>query len=71
MKTLQDKYNLIVEGKGDIANFKREAVNAFPHFVNGQNSYDDIVAILKQKNIIKEAITDQNEQDKINMMLIG
>jgi hypothetical protein len=65
MKTLQDKYNLIVEGKGDIANFKREAVNAFPHFVNGQNSYDDIVAILKQKNIIKEAITDQNEQDKI------
>ena len=28
MKTLQDKYNLIVEGKGDIANFKREAVNA-------------------------------------------
>ena len=54
MKTLQDKYNLIVEGKGDIANFKREAVNAFPHFVNGQNSYDDIVAILKQKNIIKE-----------------
>lgn len=65
MKTLQDKYNLIVEGKGDVTNFKREAVNAFPHFVNGQNSYEDIVAILKQKNIIKEAITDQKEQNKI------
>ena len=65
MKTLQDKYNLIVEGNGDVANFKREAINAFPHFVNGQNSYDDVVAILKQKNIIKEAITDQKEQAKI------
>lgn len=65
MKTLQDKYNLIVEGAGDKVNFKREAINAFPHFVNGQNSYDDVVTILKQKNIIKEAITDQNEQDKI------
>ena len=65
MKTLQDKYNLIVEGQGDKANFKREAINAFPHFVNGQNSFDDVVAILKQKNIIKEAITDQKEQAKI------
>jgi hypothetical protein len=65
MKTLQDKYNLIIEGKGDKANFKREAINAFPHFVNGQNSFDDVVSILKQKNIIKEAITDQKEQDKI------
>lgn len=65
MKTLQDKYNLIVEGAGDKVNFKREAINAFPHFVNGQNSYDDVVTILKQKNIIKEAITDQKEQAKI------
>ena len=65
MITLQDKYNLILEGNGDIANFKREAINTFPQFVNGQNSYDDVVAILKQKNIIKEAITDQKEQDQI------
>jgi hypothetical protein len=65
MKTLQDKYNLILEGKGDINNFKREAINSFPHFVTGQNSFEDIVSILKQKNILKEAITDQKEQDKI------
>ena len=65
MITLQDKYNLIVEGKGNTANFKKEAVNAFPHLVNGHNSYEDVVSILKNNNIIKEAITDEKEQAQI------
>ena len=64
MKTLQDKYNLI-EGECDVYNFKREAIKAFPQFVSNQNSYDDVVAILKQKSIIKEAITGQKEQAEI------
>jgi hypothetical protein len=65
MKSLQEQYNLIKEGKGDIFNFKRNAIMILPKLVNNHNSYEDIVKILSNKSIIKEAITDQKEQEKI------
>ena len=66
MKSLQEQYNLIKKGKGDIFNFKRNAIMTLPKLVNNHNSYEDIVNILANKSIIlKEAITDQTEQEKI------
>jgi hypothetical protein len=55
MKTLQQQYNLITEGKGDKTYFMRQALRQFPDFVNVNNTFDQVVTILKGKSIISEA----------------
>ena len=65
MISLQAQYNLIVEGRGNIFNFKQDAMKRVPTLVNHFNSYEDIVTILVNKSIISEGITDQKEQIKI------
>ena len=65
MKSLQSQYDLIIEGKGNIFNFKRNAIMALPKLISSFNSYEDVVKILSNKNIIQEAIVDQKEQEKI------
>ena len=55
MKTLQEQYNLIKEGKGDKNFFLRQAFRQFPEFVTVNNTFEQTVTILKSKSIIAEA----------------
>ena len=54
--TLQEQYNLIVEGKGNINAFHRQALKQFPHLFTAQSSFDQVVTVLKQKSIISEMV---------------
>jgi hypothetical protein len=56
MKTLQEQYNLIKEGKGNKDFFMKSVRNIFPEYVNQYTSYDDAVGILKNKSILSEGI---------------
>ena len=55
MKTLQEKYNAIAEGKYNKTQFVRDAKIETPQFISPYNGYDDTVAILKQKGMLQEA----------------
>jgi hypothetical protein len=54
MRTLQEKYTAIQQGKFDKANFIREAKYTYPDFISPANSYDDIIRILKNKGVLTE-----------------
>lgn len=54
--TLQEQYNLIVEGKGNINAFHKQALKQFPHLFTAQSSFDQVVTVLKQKSIISEMV---------------
>ena len=56
MKTLQEQYNLLKEGKGDKNFFMKSIRNLFPEYVNQFTSYNDAVHILKSKSILSEGI---------------
>ena len=49
MKTLQEQYNLIKEGKGHKGVFLKEAKNKFPNMINKAATYDQATHILKKK----------------------
>ena len=55
MRTLQEKYNAVLEGKFSKTQFRRDAAMELPQFVSNVNSFDDTVAILKNKGIVSEA----------------
>jgi len=55
-QTLQEQYNLIVEGKGNVTAFHKQALKQFPHLFTAQSSFDQVVNVLKQKSIISEMI---------------
>ena len=55
MRTLQEKYNGVLEGKFSKTQFRRDAATELPQFVSTVNSFDDTVAILKNKGAITEA----------------
>jgi len=54
MRTLQEKYNAIQEGKFSKEHFLAEARMQQPHLVTRFNGYDDAVQILKNRGMIKE-----------------
>ena len=54
MKTLQEQYNLILEGKGDKDFFMKSARRIFPQYVNQYTSFNDATKILKNKSILTE-----------------
>ena len=54
MKTLQEKYNAIVEGNFSKAQFVRDAKRELPQFISQYNGFDDSVSILKRKGMILE-----------------
>jgi len=56
MKTLQEQYNLIKEGKGDKAYFMKLARYNFPDLVTPVLSYGDAITVLKNKSILSEGI---------------
>ena len=55
MRTLQEKYNAVLEGGFSKTQFRRDAAIEMPQFVSTVNSFDDTVAILKNKGAITEA----------------
>jgi len=54
MKTLQDQYNLIKEGKGNKQQFFKSARHLFPDLITPVNSFNDAVNILKNRGVISE-----------------
>jgi len=56
MKTLQEQYNLIKEGKGRKDLFLREAKQKYPNLLSNLNSFKDAESILKGKNVINEEL---------------
>jgi len=58
MKTLQEQFNLIKEGKGNKGVFLKEAKRNHSNIISNINSFDETVSILKQKNIISENYVD-------------
>ena len=56
MKTLQEQYNLIQEGKGHKDMFLKSARRLFPEYVTNFATYGEATTILKQKGILNEGI---------------
>ena len=54
MKTLNDKYKLIKEGKYSKKDFLREAKKTHPRLISNISTYDNVIDILKSKNILNE-----------------
>ena len=64
MKTLQEKYNAVLEGKYPKSQFVRSAQIEVPTFISKFNGFDDSVQILKNKGMIVEAKDEAPEYDK-------
>jgi len=54
MKTLQEQYNLITEGKGHKDVFLKEAKSRYPNLISNVLTYNQATTILKQRSIIQE-----------------
>jgi hypothetical protein len=59
MRTLQEKYNGIQEGKFSKEHFLAEARMQHPQIITRFNGYDDAVQILKNKGMIQEARVEE------------
>ena len=56
MKTLQEQYNLIQEGKGSKDIFLKEAKSKFPNMITNAATFEETATILKNRNVISEAL---------------
>lgn len=56
MKTLQEQFNLIQEGKGHKDMFLKSARRLFPEYVTNFATYGEVTTILKQRGVLTEAI---------------
>jgi hypothetical protein len=54
MKTLNEQYQLIKEGKGHKGVFLTEAKRQFPNYVRNAATFEEATTILKQKGIVNE-----------------
>ena len=55
MKTLQQEYQLIKEGKGNKDHFLKVARNLFPEYITSGNDFNTAVHILTSKSLLSEA----------------
>jgi hypothetical protein len=55
MRTLQEKYNAVLEGKFSKEQFRRDAVMQLPNLVSKFNSFEDMTTILKNRGMLAEA----------------
>ena len=69
MRTLQEKYNGINEGKFTKDQFLRDARMEQPNLVTQFNGYDDAVQILKNRGMIQEGINPQKYLSKIREVI--
>jgi hypothetical protein len=67
MRTLQEKYNGIQEGKFSKEHFLTEARMQHPQIITRFNGYDDAVQILKNKGMIQEAKVEEARLTKNNL----
>jgi len=56
MKTLQQEYQLIEEGKGNKDHFLKLARNMFPEYITSGNDFNSAVHILKSKSLLNESV---------------
>ena len=56
MKTLQEQYNLIKEGKGHKDVFLKEAKRLFPNIVPNSATFNQTTKLLKQRSVISENV---------------
>ena len=56
MKTLQQEYQLIKEGKGNKDHFLKMARNMFPEYIAHGNDFNAAVSILKSKSLLSESV---------------
>lgn len=56
MKTLQQEYQLIKEGKGNKDHFLKVAKHMFPEYITSGNDFASAVHILKSKSLLSEAV---------------
>ena len=56
MKTLQEQYQLIKEGKGHKDMFMKSARRLFPEYISNITSFEDTTKILKSKQVLSEGI---------------
>lgn len=55
MRTLQEKYNAVLEGNFSKEQFRRDAVMQLPSMVSKFNSFEDMTTILKNRGMLAEA----------------
>jgi hypothetical protein len=67
MKTLQEKYNGIQEGKFSKEHFLADARMELPNLVTRFNGYDDAVQILKNRGMIQEVRVEEARLTKNNL----
>jgi ribosomal protein S19E (S16A) len=56
MKSLQNQYNLIKEGKGNKEIFLKEAKTQFPQYITNVQTFDQVIHSLTEKGIINESM---------------
>jgi hypothetical protein len=56
MKTLQQEYQLIKEGKGNKDHFLKVARNLFPEYITSGNDFTSAVHILTSKSLLSESV---------------
>lgn len=72
MRTLQEKYNGIQQGKFSKDHFLAEARMQQPQLITRFNGYDDAVQILKNKGMLKEGMDFSNHSnDAITDMIVN
>jgi uncharacterized protein YejL (UPF0352 family) len=55
MKTLQQEYQLIIEGKGNKDHFLKLARNLFPEYITSGNDFTSAIHILTSKSLLSES----------------
>ena len=55
MKTIQEKYNAVQEGRFSKSQFLKDAKRELAHFLSPFNGFNDSVSILKNKGVLLEA----------------
>ena len=56
MKSLQNQYNLIKEGKGNKELFLKEAKAQFPQYISNVQTFDQVIHSLTEKGILSETL---------------
>ena len=56
MKSLQNQYNLIKEGKGNKEIFLKEAKAQFPQYITNVQTFDQVIHSLTEKGILSESV---------------
>ena len=56
MKSLQNQYNLIKEGKGNKEIFLKEAKAQFPQYITNVQTFDQVIHSLTEKGILSETL---------------